>query len=69
LQNAACAYLQALTISPFFSYTLTSLSREVAARSLRPCSRIPSLEAIEADKNIASRLHLSPGRKFLIKTY
>jgi len=41
--------------------SLTSLSHDVAARGLRPGSRVLSMEITEADKDIAFRLHLSPG--------
>lgn len=41
--------------------SLTSLSQDVAERGMMPGSRLLVLETVEADKDIASRLHISPG--------
>ena len=41
--------------------SLTSLSHDVSDRGMTPGSRLLLLETIQADKDIASHLHVSPG--------
>jgi GntR family transcriptional regulator len=41
--------------------SLTSLSHDVASKGLTPGSKVLTLETIEADKEVAAKLHIAPG--------
>ena len=41
--------------------SLTSLSHDVASKGLTPGSKVLTLESLEADKEVAAKLHIAPG--------